>query len=64
MDFVRVFPDPEAMASEIARQWHNGAQEASQKKMCLRLFCLEGQRLHKFIERLAHPNGITKCRGK
>jgi 6-phosphogluconolactonase len=32
MSFVRVFPDPEAMALEIARQWYNGAQKASQKK--------------------------------
>jgi 6-phosphogluconolactonase len=32
MSFVRVFPDPEAMALEIAHQWYYGALEASKKK--------------------------------
>jgi 6-phosphogluconolactonase len=32
MSLVRVFPDPEAIAWEIAHQWYYGALEASQKK--------------------------------
>jgi 6-phosphogluconolactonase len=32
MSFVNVFPDSEAMALEIARQWYYGAHKASQKK--------------------------------
>ena len=46
MSFVRVFPDPEAMALEIAQPMVLTAhRKHPKKKMCLPLFYLEGQRL-------------------
>ena len=60
MSFIRVIPDPEAMAWEIARQWYNGAQEASKKKDVFTVVLSGGATALQVYQKIGSPQWYDK----
>jgi len=60
MKSVRVFADSEAMAEEIARRWHHGAQAAAKAKSVFSVVLSGGTTAAKVYHQLASPLWINK----